>query len=104
MVYLFSYSLQIERIQNKALWAQYQAKKKQLEDENPPNTTNERLLWHGTAAEAVDYINGYGFNRSYCGKNGGYLINLIVILHLWLIPFFVKLYYHMCHHLSFVRF
>jgi poly [ADP-ribose] polymerase 10/14/15 len=62
--------LQIERIQNKTLWAQYEAKKKQLEDQNPPGTTNERLLWHGTAAETVDNINAHGFNRSYCGKNG----------------------------------
>ncbi|XP_060585886.1 protein mono-ADP-ribosyltransferase PARP14-like isoform X2 [Ruditapes philippinarum] len=61
--------VKIERIQNKTLWSQYAAKKKQLEDQNPPNTTNERLLWHGTAVEAVDKINAHGFNRSYCGKN-----------------------------------
>ncbi|XP_060593079.1 protein mono-ADP-ribosyltransferase PARP14-like isoform X3 [Ruditapes philippinarum] len=61
--------VKIERIQNKTLWSQYEAKKKQLEDQNPPNTTNERLLWHGTAAETVDNINAHGFNRSYCGKN-----------------------------------
>jgi poly [ADP-ribose] polymerase 10/14/15 len=69
------------------LWAQYAAKKKQLEDQNPANTTNERLLWHGTAVEAVDNINAHGFNRSYCGKNGVYLTNVTIILHLCLIPF-----------------
>lgn len=31
---------------------------------------NERQLWHGTSEAAVDSINMYGFNRSYCGKNG----------------------------------
>ncbi|XP_053407795.1 protein mono-ADP-ribosyltransferase PARP14-like [Mercenaria mercenaria] len=61
--------VKVERVQNKTLWAQYQAKKKQLDDQNPPNTTNERLLWHGTAMETVDNINAHGFNRSYCGKN-----------------------------------
>ncbi|XP_053407776.1 protein mono-ADP-ribosyltransferase PARP14-like isoform X2 [Mercenaria mercenaria] len=61
--------VKVERVQNKTLWAQYQAKKKQLDDQNPPNTTNERLLWHGTAVETVDFINEFGFNRSYCGRN-----------------------------------
>ena len=31
---------------------------------------NEKTLWHGTSAEATEKINYYGFNRSYCGKNG----------------------------------
>ncbi|XP_053389479.1 protein mono-ADP-ribosyltransferase PARP14-like [Mercenaria mercenaria] len=61
--------IKVERVQNKTLWAQYRAKKKQLDDQNPPNTKNERLLWHGTAMEIVDNINAYGFNRSYCDKN-----------------------------------
>ena len=30
----------------------------------------ERLLWHGTAIDALDNIYAGGFNRSYCGKNG----------------------------------
>lgn len=73
-LYLFNdlYILQIQRIQNKTLWQQYHAKKKQLEDQNPQNTQNEKFLWHGTADDAVDSINAHGFNRSYCGKNGVY--------------------------------
>ncbi|XP_053389167.1 protein mono-ADP-ribosyltransferase PARP14-like [Mercenaria mercenaria] len=61
--------VKIERIQNKSLWEQYQSKKKQLEDQNPPGTINERELWHGTSADPVDSINAHGFNRSFCGKN-----------------------------------
>ena len=61
---------QVERIQNKMLYHQYTAKKKLLEKQNPPNTQNEQTLWHGTASDAVPSINTYGFNRSYCGKNG----------------------------------
>lgn len=62
--------LQIEKIQNKMLLQQYEAKLKLLEGQNHPSTTNERTLWHGTAYESVASINTYGFNRSYCGKNG----------------------------------
>ncbi|KAL3863209.1 hypothetical protein ACJMK2_004975 [Sinanodonta woodiana] len=58
----------IERIQNRTLYAQYQNKKK-LIDEMNPGQINEMDLWHGTAGYAVDSINVHGFNRSFCGKN-----------------------------------
>ncbi|KAL3863204.1 hypothetical protein ACJMK2_004970 [Sinanodonta woodiana] len=60
--------LKIERIQNRTLYAQYQSKKK-LIDEMNPGQINEMDLWHGTAGHAVDSINVHGFNRSFCGKN-----------------------------------
>lgn len=53
---------------------QYEAKLMRLERQNPAGTTNERKLWHGTANESVASINTYGFNRSYCGKNGNLTI------------------------------
>lgn len=31
---------------------------------------NERVLFHGTDADSVPYVNQHGFNRSYAGKNG----------------------------------
>jgi hypothetical protein len=34
------------------------------------NIVAERILWHGTSADALESINLHGFNRSYCGKNG----------------------------------
>lgn len=52
------------------LLQQYEAKLKLLQGQNPAAITNERKLWHGTANESVASINTYGFNRSYCGKNG----------------------------------
>lgn len=63
------------------LHQQYEAKLKLLEKQNPTGCINERKLWHGTANEAVASINTYGFNRSYCGKNGIYYDhnNLITI-------------------------
>ncbi|XP_078312815.1 protein mono-ADP-ribosyltransferase PARP14-like [Crassostrea virginica] len=61
--------IKLERIQNKMLYQQYLAKKKLLDSQNPQGTQNERELWHGTAPEAVNSINSFGFNRSYCGKN-----------------------------------
>lgn len=59
----------VERIQTKTLYCQYQTKKAQLQAQNP-GVEIEKTLWHGTAPSAVDNINRYGFNRSYCGKNG----------------------------------
>ena len=69
-LYMISYSccfIQIERIQNKTLYTQYAAKKKQINENNPNQKQNERVLWHGTAADTVPSINAHGFNRSYCG-------------------------------------
>ena len=43
-----------------------------MDSTNLAGHQNERKLWHGTAIEAVNSINTYGFNRSYCGKNGLY--------------------------------
>ncbi|XP_053390313.1 protein mono-ADP-ribosyltransferase PARP15-like [Mercenaria mercenaria] len=58
----------IKRIQNRSLMKQYEAKKTELEVQNP-NMKNENFLWHGTSPDAVESINNRGFNRSYCGKN-----------------------------------
>lgn len=40
------------------------------------HTDNERVLYHGTAADSVPYVNQHGFNRSYAGKNGKEVSNL----------------------------
>ncbi|VDI00521.1 Hypothetical predicted protein [Mytilus galloprovincialis] len=61
--------VKIEKIQNRTLQQQYAAKKKSMDSTNAKGNNNELKLWHGTAMEAVDSINTYGFNRSYCGKN-----------------------------------
>ncbi|XP_060083927.1 protein mono-ADP-ribosyltransferase PARP14-like [Ylistrum balloti] len=61
--------IKIERIQNRTLYQQYIAKKRLVDTENAHISENEKMLWHGTAAETVDSINSHGFNRSYCGKN-----------------------------------
>ncbi|WAR20958.1 PAR14-like protein [Mya arenaria] len=65
---------EIERIQNKALYQQYQAKKSFLQEQKPilpPNMPLERELWHGTNEAAMDSIICHGFNRSYAGDNAG---------------------------------
>ncbi|WAR21737.1 PAR14-like protein, partial [Mya arenaria] len=49
----------IEKVQNKSLWLQYEAKKKQLEGQNPPGTKNEQFLWHGTSEDTVDSVNAH---------------------------------------------
>lgn len=40
------------------------------------DTNNEKLLFHGTDADSVTYVNQHGFNRSYAGKNGKEVSNL----------------------------
>uniref|UniRef100_A0A8C8Z5V7 Poly [ADP-ribose] polymerase n=1 Tax=Prolemur simus TaxID=1328070 RepID=A0A8C8Z5V7_PROSS len=65
----FHYTIEkIERIQNIPLWHSYQTKKKLMDIKNG-HTDNERLLFHGTDAASVPYVNEHGFNRSYAGKN-----------------------------------
>jgi poly [ADP-ribose] polymerase 10/14/15 len=60
----------IKRIQNPNLYSQYIARKKLMDESNPPGHQNERKLFHGCSADAIESINHGGFNRSYCGKNG----------------------------------
>ncbi|CAG2197260.1 PARP10_14_15 [Mytilus edulis] len=60
---------QIVENQNKTLYQQYVAKKKSIDSTNPTGHQNENSLWHGFAKDAMDSINKFGFNRSYCGKN-----------------------------------
>ena len=57
----------IERVQNPGLYKAYVVKKEQMEQKNG---ANEKLLFHGTAQGSCSSISTFGFNRSYCGKNG----------------------------------
>ncbi|XP_053407686.1 protein mono-ADP-ribosyltransferase PARP14-like [Mercenaria mercenaria] len=64
----------IERIQNKTLYQQYQAKRRQMTEQKPNLPANmpiERELWHGTKYDAVTSIQMHGFNRSYSGNANG---------------------------------
>ncbi|PVD29526.1 hypothetical protein C0Q70_08777 [Pomacea canaliculata] len=62
------YYFDIERIQNGDLYRQYVAKKAQIDRQNN-GMSSEKTLWHGTSLQAIDNINLYGFNRSFCGRN-----------------------------------
>ena len=64
--------IRIQRIQNRVLYSQYVARKKFVDDSNSTGHENERMLFHGTAADTCPKINQYGFNRSFAGKNGMY--------------------------------
>ncbi|RVE68775.1 hypothetical protein OJAV_G00095060 [Oryzias javanicus] len=61
--------ISIERVQNSCLWQSFQLLKKQMEKKNNHNN-NEKILFHGTSADSIDFINNKGFNRSYAGRNG----------------------------------
>ncbi|CAL1532228.1 unnamed protein product [Lymnaea stagnalis] len=58
----------IERVQNRSLYQQFVAKKREIDGRNP-NHENELFLFHGSDINAISAINNTGFNRSYCGKN-----------------------------------
>ena len=62
----------IERVQNPGLYEAYVVKKEQMEQKNG---ANEKLLFHGTAQERCSSISTFGFNRSFCWKNGKSSIN-----------------------------
>ncbi|XP_014795158.1 PREDICTED: poly [ADP-ribose] polymerase 14-like [Calidris pugnax] len=64
----------IERIQNPFLWQTYQIKKKSLCKKNK-HQSNEKLLFHGTAACSLSTINYNGFNRGFAGKNAAVIGN-----------------------------
>ena len=68
--------VKIERIQNPTLYAQYAARKKLMDQTNPPGTMNERRLYHGCGGDVVQNIIHGGFNRSYAGKNGTNITNV----------------------------
>ena len=61
---------QIERIQNRTLYEQYEARKKNLSSQKHRKNKLERLVWHGTDCNVVASIERNGFNRSYCGVHG----------------------------------
>jgi len=57
----------IERVQNPGLYRAYMVRKDQMDQKSGGN---EKFLFHGTAQGSCSSINKFGFNRSYCGKNG----------------------------------
>ncbi|XDV54105.1 hypothetical protein PO909_022468 [Leuciscus waleckii] len=66
---LTSNIIEIERIQNSALWRNYTIKKEELEEKNK-HKNNEQRLFHCTGPDKTDQINHHGFNRSYAGTHG----------------------------------
>ncbi|KAM9305745.1 protein mono-ADP-ribosyltransferase PARP14-like [Gastrophryne carolinensis] len=60
--------LKILRVQNAALWQQYQIRKQHIDAKNK-STTNEMEIFHGTDSSYIQHINLHGFNRSYAGRN-----------------------------------
>lgn len=62
--------VKIERIQNRTLYEQYEAKKKNMKSQKHRKNKLERIVWHGTDCNAIASIERNGFNRSYCGLHG----------------------------------
>ncbi|XP_015987388.2 protein mono-ADP-ribosyltransferase PARP10 isoform X1 [Rousettus aegyptiacus] len=61
--------VRVERVLHPLLQQQYELHRERLEqrcDRRPA----EHVLYHGTSAQAVADICTYGFNRSFCGRNG----------------------------------
>lgn len=63
----------IQRVQNPTLYRVYMVRKDQMEQKKG---SNEQTLFHGTAESSCASINKTGFNRSYCGKNGMFQLDV----------------------------
>ena len=68
--------IRIQRIQNRVLYSQYAARKKAMEDSNLAGYQIERKLFHGTKPDTCPKVNEQGFNRSFAGANGIFLLLL----------------------------
>ena len=66
--------VKIERIQNPHLYKQYMAKKESMERSAGQASVNELELFHGTNSNSVVDINEGGFNRSFAGVNGKFVV------------------------------
>ena len=75
----YSNIVKIQRIQNPKLYGCYQRAKEEMERTNPPGHPNEWQLFHVTEVNSMEKINANGFNRSYAGKHGKY----VMISALW---------------------
>ena len=70
--------VKIERVQNPTLYTQYAARKKFMDQTNPPGTVNERRLYHGCGGDVIQHIIHGGFNRSFAEKCGTNVINVAI--------------------------
>uniref|UniRef100_A0A8C6UDR2 Poly [ADP-ribose] polymerase 12 n=1 Tax=Neogobius melanostomus TaxID=47308 RepID=A0A8C6UDR2_9GOBI len=62
--------IQIERIQNKALWEAFQLQKIHMKNNNGRKPVMEKKLFHGTDPKFVDTICATNFDWRVCGVNG----------------------------------
>lgn len=60
---------QVERVLHPLLRQQYELHRERLV-QRCERRPAEHVLYHGTTATAVSDICAYGFNRSFCGRNG----------------------------------
>lgn len=65
--------IKIERVQNPRLYGTYAVNKQKMDKEKAQGS-NEMLLFHGTKGPKCQLINHKGFNRSFCGENGKYVL------------------------------
>ncbi|XP_066235829.1 protein mono-ADP-ribosyltransferase PARP10 [Saccopteryx leptura] len=61
--------VRVERVQHPLLQQQYELHRARMEQRCEQRPV-EHVLYHGTSAPAVPDICAYGFNRSFCGRNG----------------------------------
>uniref|UniRef100_A0A3P8P5K0 Uncharacterized protein n=1 Tax=Astatotilapia calliptera TaxID=8154 RepID=A0A3P8P5K0_ASTCA len=62
--------INIERIQNKALWEAFQLQKNQMKTKNKGGNVREEKLFHGTDSKFADTICHHNFDWRICGTHG----------------------------------
>ena len=69
---------------NRLLFNQYKLKRASLMQRGNLSEV-ERTLYHGTSESSVKEILIHGFNRSFCGKNGMFVVALFsCLIHIYL--------------------
>ena len=72
----------IKRVQNPGLYGMYAVNRKKLDERKG---SNEKWLFHATAAKNVEDINMKGFNRSFAGANGTNIYFFVCLSYLALL-------------------
>ena len=66
--------IRIQRLQNRQLYQQYMARKREMDRLNPSGHQNEQWLFRRTKSVTLTKINAYGFNRMFRAEKGNLLL------------------------------
>ena len=75
--------IKVERVENKTLFKQFSAQKNEVQERIKSGTTQgpaTKELFHGTSSDVCLKICENGFNRSYAGRHGRFISEVVLQL------------------------